>query len=194
MYQRTFAACLVAGGLCLAGLAIAEDSKTEKSKQDAAQSAQRESTQGKAEQQKRIDAQIEKLSEKVDLTSEQQEKLRSLMTEGQKQSQELWQRFADAHVQVIQREAEMRAALEDGMEPEQQQQVRKNRQAKGDFEATKNTTSTVSNAKDRQSQAKNSSVRRGEQKSHKMKALAPCNLPNNFGLTSFAIEKSVGRQ
>ncbi len=125
MYTRILAACVVASGLTYANFVTAQESQADKTSHAAAANRQ-----SQPDIQKRVDAQIAQLSKRVDLTSQQKDQLRTQLTEDSQKSQQLWQQFADAHVQVIQLEAEMRAALEDVMEPEQKQQVQNNRQTK----------------------------------------------------------------
>ncbi len=125
MVTRILATCLLAGGLAVATAGFAGDAQG-----DSGSAAVAKSGQKNKGSQKRVDSQINRLSKKVDLTSDQKDQLRSQLAKSNQNTHKLWQQFAKAHVQVIRLEAEMTAALEDVLEPEQQMQTKKNRQAK----------------------------------------------------------------
>ncbi len=156
MYSRIFAACVVASGLTWANFAAAQESQTDKPGRKPSAG-----NQSQSDMEKRVDAQIEKLSKQVDLSSDQREQLRTQLTKGNQKTQQLWQQFADAHVQVIRQEAEMRAALEDTMEPTQKQQAQQSRQAK----ASARSHQLALDASKKQSTAKQSVVDSSDKKS-----------------------------
>ncbi len=157
MYTRILAACVVAGGLTFANYATAQESQTDKPIRAATNSSQ-----SQPKMQKRM-MQIAQLSKRVDLTAEQKDQLRTQLSKDNQKTQQLWQQFADAHVQVIQLEAEMRAALEDAMEPEQKQQAQQNRQARAS--ADTNGEQSVPKASSNRSTAKQSAANNSDKKS-----------------------------
>ncbi len=128
MIRRFITSCLVLGTLAVAMPAMAQEAKPTKPTDSTANGAVSNQSQKNAK--KKIDAQIDKLSQQVDLTSDQKEQLRTKLQKDNQETQKLWRQFADAHAQVIREEAEMLAAMQDVMEPEQKQRAQQNMQAK----------------------------------------------------------------
>lgn len=87
-----------------------------------------------SDQKKAADKWISELSSKVQLTSEQTEKIREKLNKDEAKITETWQKFTEANAKAIALEATMYAAIEDGMTDQQKQQFRESRdsQAKAD--------------------------------------------------------------
>ncbi len=181
MITRILTTCILAGGLAAASAAYADDTQTKSSETAIAANGQNNKA-GK----RRIDSQIDRLSTKVDLTSDQKDQLRSQLAKSNQNTQKLWQQFANAHVQVIKLEAEMTAALEDVLAPEQKAKTQQNRQAKADSESSRpqagNKSDNSSAAKSAKSPVKdgsgstgsdNASTRSGDGKSNMKKSRDP---------------------
>jgi hypothetical protein len=142
MMYRFLTTCALVGAATCASLTSAQEATSKPAPQTANENQS---------QQQQIEKQIEQLSQKIELTSEQKQQLTSQLTEANKKSQETWQQFGEAHAQVIRLEAEMRASLEGIMEPHQKQKAQQNRQDKVNASDTTSNRS-VSNGANRNQQ------------------------------------------
>ncbi len=70
---------------------------------------------------------IDQLSTKVELTSDQQDKIRQQLKATDQKVSSTWKKFAEANANLIAIEATMYAAIEDGMDEQQKQQFRERR-------------------------------------------------------------------
>ncbi len=99
----------------------------------------------------RYDATIAKLGESIKLTSEQKGKIKSVMNTDQADISATWAKFASDHVRMISMEAEMVAAMDDILEPNQQQKVEAKRQ-ENEQAATAKSSANFSASTDKKSQ------------------------------------------
>jgi len=132
---------------------------------DAQQNSSKTKDASKSDQ--RFDATIAKLGERIELTADQKGKIKSVMYADQVDMTSAWSRFADNHVKMISLEAEMVAAMDDILEPKQQEKVEAKRQQKDQAAADAKTVSpNASNDKDKKT-AETSSPNGKEPKSTK---------------------------
>ena len=73
---------------------------------------------------------IDQLSSKLDLTSDQQDKIREQLNANSQKVASTWDKFVEANAKAIALEATMYAAIEDGMSDQQKQKFRENRKNK----------------------------------------------------------------
>lgn len=112
---------------------------------DAQQKSNNTNDAGKSE--KRFNATIAKLGKRIELTSEQKGKIKSVMSADQVDLTATWSKFSADHVKMISLQAEMVAAMDDILEPKQQEKVEAKRQQKD--KATVDTKSAIPNASDK---------------------------------------------
>lgn len=83
---------------------------------------------GKSEQ--NIEATIVKLGERIELTAEQKTKIESVLSADRGTIAETWSKYANEQMKMIRLEAEMVAAMDDVLEPQQQEHVAAKREQK----------------------------------------------------------------
>lgn len=159
--------------MALPMITIADDDAKQKNDQDAKsqQASTDEKGEGKnAEQNEanRFDRMINKLSQRVDLTSDQKGKIKSALYAQDSELKSAWNEFAEANMQMIQMQAELVAAMDDTLEPQQRKMMedrRKNRssQSESDSNSDSQQSSASSSSKEQATSPSQSSQKQNAQ-------------------------------
>ncbi|GAA4467899.1 hypothetical protein [Novipirellula rosea] len=121
-----------------------------------------DSTQQNKSQSKAAEQWIEQLSSKVDLTSDQKDKIREQLNANGQKVASTWSKFAEANAKAIALEATMYAAIEDGMSDQQKQQFRENRKNKQQTKKSQNKQDSGKTAKQKKNGQSDNSGRRSD--------------------------------
>lgn len=137
--------CSIATCMLLVSTASADDSTQQNKSQNESQA-------------KAAEQWIDQLSSKLDLTSDQQDKIREQLNANSQKVASTWDKFVEANAKAIALEATMYAAIEDGMSDQQKQKFRENRKSKQQAKKSQNKQDSSQTAKQKKNRQSDNSV------------------------------------